>query len=119
MVNPKQGKRDHWLRNRRVRAERFLHPDHVLPGAELIAAPGEVRNGLIAKFAMKGLALRIGIGDAGIEVYDVLLAQAALERFIEQRPDSLPGMAKLYIYAHLDRPIISRPPFERARISVA
>ena len=56
----------------------LLHPDHVMPLAQLIAATAEMGNGTITKTLMKGFAAWIGIGNAGIQILHTLLGQQFL-----------------------------------------
>ena len=55
--------------------QHFFHPDHIQPLAQFIAAFGKMAQGAVAVFLVEGYAARIGVGNAGIDVDDILALQ--------------------------------------------
>ena len=51
----------------------LFHPDHIVPFPQLIAALDKMSCHVVAKSLMKRDAFRVGVGDAGIDIEDVLL----------------------------------------------
>ena len=48
--------------------QRLLHPDHIIPTAQLEAALMKMAHGVKAHALMEGHAVRVGVGDTGVEV---------------------------------------------------
>ena len=57
----------------------FFHPDHIPPLAQFIAAFGKMAHGAVAVFFVEGYAARIGVGNAGIDVDDILAFQVIFQ----------------------------------------
>ena len=54
-------------------SQMLFHPDHIVPFPQLIAALDKMSCHVVAKSLMKRDAFRVGVGDAGIDIEDVLL----------------------------------------------
>ncbi len=86
----------------RVLIDHLLHPNHVIPFTEFIAALVEFPDHRISHMAVKCDAvirqiciLRVGISNAGIQVQDMLRDGNLLKRLIKSARDSKPPLILL------------------------
>ena len=95
-----------------MRAQHFFHPDHIPPLAQFIAAFGEMSHGMVAVFFMKGYAARIGVGNAGIDIDDVLASQVVFQCFVEKGACAGAPRIPGYIDGGFHSPVIGCPLFK-------
>ena len=109
-----------------VGRKELLHPDHVVPAAELIAAaaegPGQREAQMLMELgagAGERLVLRLRPADAGVEVQHPHLRQPLFQRRIQLPPQPhFPGVAG-QIDGQLTAPVISGPTHKSPGVGVA
>lgn len=106
-------------------AQRFLHPRHVVPCAELVAAVGEPAHRGIAQMGVEGHTVAaqvgvvvVGIGDAGVETLHVLGLGDVLQLSVQPLAQALAPHVLPQIDAGLHRLAVGGPFAERAGIGV-
>ena len=65
-----------------MRTQRLLHPDHIMPCILLVTGSVKMCHGFITMLFVEGDAGRIGVGDAGTDIADVLSGQVFLQLFV-------------------------------------
>ena len=106
--------------------DHFLHPDHVVPGAEFVAALVEFSDHIKADVCMKPHAVVVQMlvrdfreTDAGIQAENVLRPGDFLDFFIEHFPDAHFAAVLAQVNACLHSPVISRSADEGTGVGVA
>lgn len=99
--------------------EFFLHPDHVVPGALLVAGGVEMGNSLVAEALMKGNAGGIGVSDAGAQIADILLCQALFQFLIKRCAYALVVQPHFHINGSLRRPAVSSSGMKGGGVCIA
>ena len=104
----------------------LLHPHHIIPAAELVAALCEAAYHPIAQVAMELDAvirqIRIYASwgrDTGTHIEDTHLLQLLLERIVEQSAKSLSGFTLFYIDGGLYCPIVGGTSFEGTSVGIS
>lgn len=70
----------------------LFHPDHVVPAVKLVPALIKLSDKAVAEFLMKtdavfcqmGIVILSWIGNAGVEIQDVLSGECALQGIVEE-----------------------------------
>ena len=105
----KPANRYKWLRLFRMGYKHLFHPDHIPPLAQFIAAFGEMAHGAVAVFFVKGNAVRIGVGNAGVDVDDILAFQIVFQCLIENGARAGAPCVFGHIDGGLHSPVIGGP----------
>ena len=88
-------------------SQHFFHPDHIIPGTCFKAAFCKMGDCFVAQLFMKRDAAGIRVGDAGIQVQDILLFQDVLQSQIQPGACLLSPAVFAYIDGCLGRPDVS------------
>ena len=116
----------HWLHLFSMFTNVLLHPHHIIPAAELIAALRKAANHPIPQVAMELDAvirqIRICTSwgrDAGTHIENAHLLQFLLECIVEQSAESLPIFTLFHIDGGLYCPIIGSTSFEGTSVGIS
>ena len=66
----------------------FFHPDHIPPFSQLISALCKMTDCPVAQLLVEGNAARVGVGNAGIDIDDILLLQYIFQGAVQPGTDS-------------------------------
>ena len=107
-------------------ADELLHPDHVVPAAELASALVEVgdlgvAHALVEVDAGEGevLVLGLDVGDAGVHVEDALGLELGFERIVEEVSDAFAMLGAVDVDGGLDGPLVGGSLLEGAGVGIA
>ncbi len=78
-----------------MRTQRLLHPDHIMPCILLVTGSVKMCHGFITMLFVEGDAGRIGVGDAGTDIADVLCGQVFLQLSYNRLPTPLLRRSRL------------------------
>ena len=109
-----------------VIADEFLHPYHVVPAAELIAAFAEMAYFPVTHVAVeKGtllceiFVLGFAVGYAGVEIKYSHVRKTAFKLCIEPSAATFPALIDIKIDAHFNAAVIGLSGLKASRIGIA
>lgn len=120
-------KRDHRGLIGLMGSDVLFHPDHVVPAVKLVPALIKLSDKAVAEFLMKtdavfcqmGIVILSWIGNAGVEIQDVLSGECALQGIVEEATNPVFAVGAVDINRSLNSPVVSRAVMKRTGIGVA
>ena len=103
-----------------MRGNVLLHPHHVAPGAQLVAARLEASHHAVAHALVEtyGSSL-VGIGDAGFEIREALQARRLLERLVQKCSHMHAPCRAVHVDRGLGCPIVGLPGMKDTQVGIA